>query len=112
MAEGLRRVSRQEVIVADKTNAGTFDKGEKAIKSALKDIGTDYIDIMFLHNVPARSVERRDTSNRPYRSGNLQMRMGALKALIPAKGERDHRGDRPLDPQHGSTETDVKGSRY
>jgi len=85
IAEGLKLVRRRDVVVADKTNALTFEEGEEALELALADLGTEYIDIMFLHNVPLRSIQRRDTSGRPYVSGNLQDRRGALKAFSEAK---------------------------
>jgi aryl-alcohol dehydrogenase-like predicted oxidoreductase len=40
---------------------------------------------MLLHNVPLRTVKRRDTTGNPYESGNLRRRMGALRALAEAK---------------------------
>jgi predicted aldo/keto reductase-like oxidoreductase len=40
---------------------------------------------MLLHNVPMKTVRRRDTLGRPYESGNLERRMGALKAFSEAK---------------------------
>jgi len=85
VAEGLRMVERRDVVVADKTNARTFGDGIKAIELALEDLGTDYIDVMFLHNVPLRSVHRLDTAERPIVSGNLQDRTGALKAFSESK---------------------------
>jgi hypothetical protein len=40
---------------------------------------------MFLHIVPPRPVERLDAAGRPYVSGPLSSRMGALKAFLNAK---------------------------
>lgn len=82
---GLDLVDRKAVVIADKSNAKTFEEGKKAIKLALNDLGTEYIDLMLLHNVPLLSVKRRDTAGNPYDSGNLQKRMGALKSFIEAK---------------------------
>ena len=87
VAEGLQLVRRRDVVVADKTNALTFEEGEEALELALADLGTEYIDIMFLHNIPSKSIQRRDASGRLYVSGNLQERMGALKALSEAKDQ-------------------------
>ena len=85
IAEGLKRVTRHGVVVADKTNAKTHEEGNEAVKLALNDLGTDYIDIMFLHNVPAKSVTRRNASDKAYESASLQSRMGALRAFTQAK---------------------------
>jgi predicted aldo/keto reductase-like oxidoreductase len=40
---------------------------------------------MFLHNVMLNGIDRVDTSGKPYRSGSLDERMGALKAWTEAK---------------------------
>jgi aryl-alcohol dehydrogenase-like predicted oxidoreductase len=85
VAEGLRLVPRGEVVVADKTNAHTYDEGVEAVEHSLRDLGTEHVDIMFLHIVPPRSVERRDATGYPYVSGPLSSRMGALKAFLDAK---------------------------
>jgi len=85
VAEGLKLVKRQDIVVADKSNARTFEEGGEAIELALADLGTDYIDVMFLHNVPYKSIQRRDAAGQVYESGNLRKRMGALKAFSEAK---------------------------
>jgi aryl-alcohol dehydrogenase-like predicted oxidoreductase len=82
---GLSLVDRGDVVIADKSNALTFEEGERAVKFSLESLGTDYIDLLLLHNVPRRSVHRTDTSGKPYESGNLERRMGALKAWCEAK---------------------------
>jgi len=85
VAEGLKLVRRGDVVVATKSNARTRGEGDEAVRFALADLGTEYVDIMFLHNVPYKSVSRRDTNGRPYESGNLGDRTGALKAFTTAK---------------------------
>ncbi len=85
IAEGLRLVPRREVVVADKSNAHTYEEGVEAVERSLSDLSTEYIDIMFLHIVPPKPVERRDAAGRPYVSGPLSSRMGALKAFLEAK---------------------------
>jgi aryl-alcohol dehydrogenase-like predicted oxidoreductase len=82
---GLSLVDRREVVVADKSNAATFEEGREAVELSLAGLGTDYIDLILLHNVPLKTVRRRDTLGRPYESGNLERRMGALKAFSEAK---------------------------
>jgi aryl-alcohol dehydrogenase-like predicted oxidoreductase len=83
--EGLKRVKRVDVVIADKTNASTEEDGRKAIELAFKDLDTDYIDIMFLHVVPPQRTERRDTQGNNYTSYPLRERMGALNAFLEAK---------------------------
>ena len=85
VAEGLRLVPRREVVVADKSNAHTYDEGVQAVENSLMDLDTEYVDVMFLHIVPPEPVERRDAAGRPYVSRPLSRRMGALNAFIDAK---------------------------
>ena len=83
--EGLKRVNRGDIAIADKSNATTYEEGEKAVEFALTDLDTKYIDIMFLHNLPAKPIKRRNASGQEYTSQNLKGRMGALKAFTAAK---------------------------
>jgi len=85
VAEGLRLVPRRSVVVADKTNAHTYEEGVQAVEHSLNDLDTEYVDVMFLHIVPPEPVERRDAAGRPYVSGPLSRRMGALNAFMDAK---------------------------
>ena len=82
---GLSLVDRGNVVVADKSNALTFEEGERAVEFSLESLGTEYVDLLLLHNVPLRSVHRTGTSGKPYESGNLDRRMGALRAWCEAK---------------------------
>ena len=82
---GLSLVNRDDVIVADKSNALTFDEGNTAVELSLASLETDYVDLLLLHNVPYKSAHRTDTLGRPYISGNLDKRLGALKAWVEAK---------------------------
>ena len=83
--EALTRVKRSEVHVADKSNALSEQDGWKALDYSNKSLGTDYTDIMFLHNVMYTGIDRVDTMGKPFRSGSLDERMGALKAWTEAK---------------------------
>ena len=85
IAEGLRRVPRERVVIADKTNAFSLEEGREAIKQSLKDLGTSYLDIMFLHVVPPETVRRTDARGNPYFSKALPERRGALDAFLEAK---------------------------
>ena len=83
--EGLTRVKRRDIIVADKSNALSETDGWKALEYSNKSLGTDYTDIMFLHNVMHVGIDRKDALGKPFRSGSLNERMGALKAWTEAK---------------------------
>ncbi|MFA5868568.1 MAG: aldo/keto reductase [Candidatus Bathyarchaeia archaeon] len=83
--EALKLVKRSTVVVADKSNAATYEEGVKAVDFARKDLGTDYIDVMFLHIVPPRPIQRKDANDRPYISQDLKGRKGTLDAYIEAR---------------------------
>lgn len=83
--EGLKLVKRSSVVVADKTNAATYEEGVKAVDFALRDLSTEHIDIMFLHIVPPKPIERKDTNGHTYISQDLKGRKGTLKAFIEAR---------------------------
>jgi aryl-alcohol dehydrogenase-like predicted oxidoreductase len=83
--EALKRVKRSSVVVSDKSNAATYEQGVKAVDFALKDLGTEYIDIMFLHIVPPRPIQRKDANDNPYTSQDLKGRKGTLEAYMEAR---------------------------
>lgn len=83
--EALTHVKRSDVIIADKSNAISEEDGWKALDYSNESLGTDYVDIMFLHNVMPVAVDRNDALGRPYHSGTLKDRMGALKSWVEAK---------------------------
>ena len=83
--EALKKVKRSSVIVADKSNAATYEEGVKAVDFACKDLGTEYIDIMFLHIVPPRPIERKDAHARAYISQDFKGRKGTLEAYLEAR---------------------------
>ena len=85
VAEALKIVDREKVVIADKSNAMSEDEGWKALEYSQQSLGTDYVDIMFLHIVPPEPIHRTNADGRPYHSGSLDERMGALKAWVEAK---------------------------
>lgn len=85
VADALNRVRRRDVVIADKTNAASKEEGWKAIDNSLKDLGTQFVDIMFLHVVPPLKAKKPDSQGFPYISYPLQERMGALDAFLEAK---------------------------
>jgi len=51
VASALKLVPRKEVVVCTKTNARSGAQAQKSLKSSLKELGTDYIDVFLLHYV-------------------------------------------------------------
>jgi aryl-alcohol dehydrogenase-like predicted oxidoreductase len=85
VAEALKLVKRKEAVIADKSNSLSEKDGWKALAFSQKSLGTDYVDIMFMHIVPFKSAYRKDALGRPYYSGTVYERMGTLKAWNDAK---------------------------
>ena len=51
VASGLRQVPRKQVVVSTKTSAHTGPAALRSLERSLKELGTDYVDIFFLHHV-------------------------------------------------------------
>ena len=85
VAEALKLVERKDVVIADKSNALSEEDGWKALDYSRKSLGTDYVDIMFMHIVPPEPIDRKDSRGNPYHSGTLEERKGTLKAWLEAK---------------------------
>ena len=85
VSEGLKLVKRSNVVIADKSNAATYEEGVKAVDFACKDLGTEYIDIMFLHIVPPRPIQRKDANDHIYISQDFKGRKGTLEAYMEAR---------------------------
>lgn len=85
VAEALKLVERKEVVIADKSNALSEEDGWKALDYSRKSLGTDYVDIMFMHIVPPEPIDRKDSRGNPYHSGTLEERKSTLKAWLEAK---------------------------
>lgn len=85
VAKALKIVDRKRVVIADKSSAHSMEEGWKALEYSQKSLGTDYVDIMFLHIVPSVPVDRNDALGRPFHSGTLEERTGTLKAWLEAK---------------------------
>lgn len=71
VAAGLRLVDRTQVVVQTKTDAASYEKAKERIDVALRDLGTEYLDVILLHGV-----------NSPR---DLLLREGALHAMCDAK---------------------------
>jgi hypothetical protein len=66
-----KQVARSGVVLQTKTSAKSYEDARDRIEAALRDVGTDYLDVMFLHGV-----------NSPR---DLAEREGALRAMVEAK---------------------------
>ncbi len=51
MASALDQVPRKEVVVSTKTSAHSAGVATRSLERSLKELGTDYVDIFFLHYV-------------------------------------------------------------
>ena len=71
VAAAFKRIDRSRVVLQTKTSAREYDDCRQRIDADLAELGTDYIDVMFLHGV-----------NSPR---DLNERSGALRALLEAK---------------------------
>jgi aryl-alcohol dehydrogenase-like predicted oxidoreductase len=85
VAEALKIVDRKKVVIADKSNAMTEEQGWKALEYSKKSLGIDYVDIMFMHIIPAKPIDRINALGHQYHSGTLEERKGTLKAWLEAK---------------------------
>lgn len=72
-AEVLKGVDRSSVTIATKMTSHNFDDAEKDIKRFLKELGTDYLDIVLLHCATGSNWAERSS--------------GAMEALSEAKEE-------------------------
>ena len=69
--EGLKLVDRESIVLSTKTHEASYDGAKASLKSALEELGTDYLDIFYMHYVRSpREFERR---------------RGALEAFIEAR---------------------------
>jgi predicted aldo/keto reductase-like oxidoreductase len=71
IAAAFRRIDRSRVVLQTKTGEADYDKAKERIETALRDLGTDYLDVILLHGV-----------NSPR---DLDHREGALRAMLEAK---------------------------
>ena len=73
VALALRQIGRQNVVVLTKTGTAGASEARAAVEQSLRELGTDYLDVMLLHGV--RSAD------------DLRRREGALAELCKAKDE-------------------------
>ncbi len=70
---GLDGMDRSQVVIQTKTTAKDYEGARKCISRSLREMKTDYIDVLLLHGVSSPE--------------DLQSREGAFKALLDAKRE-------------------------
>ena len=71
IAAAFRQIDRGQVVLQTKTGEKSYEKAAERIDVALRDLGTDYLDVILLHGVDSP----RD----------LAEREGALRAMLAAK---------------------------
>ena len=73
LGAALKGLDRGQVVIQTKTTEKDYDGARKSIERSLREMGTDYIDVYFLHGISSPA--------------DLQSREGAMSALLEAKGE-------------------------
>ena len=71
LGAALENMDRPQVVIQTKTGARDYAGARKSIERSLREMGTDYIDVLLLHGVSSPE--------------DLQSREGALSALLDAK---------------------------
>ena len=71
--EGLKYVPREKVVISTKTTQKTYDGAKESLIRSLREIGTGYLDIYYLHYVQTPQ--------------DLKNREGAINAFLEAKKE-------------------------
>ncbi|MDH5783394.1 MAG: aldo/keto reductase [Candidatus Bathyarchaeota archaeon] len=57
VASALKRVPRKEAVISTKTSAKSGEEAKKSLKSSLKELNTDYVDIFLLHFVKSDWID-------------------------------------------------------
>ncbi len=78
VAGALRRLPREEVVLSTKTGARTSREATRSLKASLKELGTDYVDIFFLHYVKSDWI---DGCRRVLKELGSAKKAGTVKAL-------------------------------
>jgi predicted aldo/keto reductase-like oxidoreductase len=71
IAAALRSIPRDRIVLQTKTGEAEYERARERIDVALRDLGTEYLDLILLHGV-----------NSPR---DLEHREGALRAMVEAK---------------------------
>ncbi len=73
LGSALKGIKRSQVVIQTKTGAQDYDGAHKSIQRSLREMETDYIDVLLLHGVSSPE--------------DLASREGALSAFLDAKSE-------------------------
>jgi aryl-alcohol dehydrogenase-like predicted oxidoreductase len=73
LGAALKGLERNRVVVQTKTGAKDYDGARESIQRSLREMGTDYIDVLLLHGISSPE--------------DLESREGALSAFLDAKSE-------------------------
>lgn len=57
VASALKRVPRKKVAISTKTSAKSGEEAKKSLKSSLRELNTDYVDIFLLHSVESDWID-------------------------------------------------------
>jgi len=57
IASALKQVPRKEVVISTKTYAKNSEEAKKSLENSLKELNTDYLDILLLHYVKSDSID-------------------------------------------------------
>ena len=73
LGAALKGLERDQAVIQTKTGAKDYDGACKSIERSLREMGTDYIDVLLLHGVSSPE--------------DLESREGAMSAFLDAKNE-------------------------
>ena len=68
---GLKLVNRKNIVLSTKTSRSSYDDAKKSLRNALHEMGTEYLDIVYMHYVCSPE--------------DFEKRKGALEAFVEAK---------------------------
>ncbi len=78
VASALKRVPRKKVVISTKTYAKSGEEVKKSLENSLKELDTDYIDILLLHYV---KKDRIDCCHQVLKELNAMKMTGIVKAI-------------------------------
>ncbi len=78
VASALRRIPRDEIVLSTKTSARSGREARDSFRNSLSELGTDYLDIFFLHAVASDWI---DGCHRVLRELGELKACGAVKAI-------------------------------
>ncbi len=73
LGAALKGIERGQVVIQTKTGAKDYDGAQESIQRSLREMGTDYLDVLLLHGISSPE--------------DLESREGALSAFLDAKSK-------------------------